>query len=106
MAYSASKWGLRGITKSAALEAGPFNINVNTVCPGMVEGPRFDRVCREHAKRLDITIEEARRRHAQDYALRRISTGEDVANAVVFLVSERSRQITGQDLAIDGGWVI
>ncbi len=106
MAYSASKWGLRGITKSVALEVGPFNINVNTVCPGMVEGPRFDRVCRENAKRLNIPVDEARRRHAQDYALRRISTGEDVANGVVFLVSERSRQITGQDLAIDGGWVI
>ena len=41
MAYSASKWGLRGITKSTALEAGPHNINVNCVCPGMVDGPRF-----------------------------------------------------------------
>ncbi len=106
MAYSASKWGLRGITKSVALEAGPFNINVNTICPGMVEGPRFDRVCRENAKRLNITIDAARRRHAQEYAMRRISTGEDVANAVIFLVSEHSRQITGQDLAVDGGWVI
>jgi NAD(P)-dependent dehydrogenase (short-subunit alcohol dehydrogenase family) len=72
----------------------------------MVEGPRFDRVCREMARRLDITVDEARRRHAEEYALRRISTGDDVANAVVFLVSERARQITGQDLAIDGGWVI
>lgn len=106
MAYSASKWGLRGITKSTALEVGPYNINVNTVCPGMVEGPRFDRVCHENAKQLGISIEEARRRHAEDYALRRISTGADVANAVVFLVSDRSRQITGQDLAVDGGWVI
>lgn len=106
MAYSASKWGLRGITKSVALEAGPFNVNVNNVCPGMVEGPRFDRVCRENAKRLGISVEEARRRHAEDYALRRISTGDDVANAVVFLASERARQITGQDLAVDGGWVI
>jgi NAD(P)-dependent dehydrogenase (short-subunit alcohol dehydrogenase family) len=106
MAYSASKWGLRGITKSAALEAGPYGININTVCPGMVEGPRFDRVCRENARRLGISVDEARRRHAQEYALRRVSTGEDVANAVVFLVSDRSRQITGQDLAVDGGWVI
>ncbi|HTT81726.1 MAG TPA: SDR family oxidoreductase [Stellaceae bacterium] len=106
MAYSASKWGLRGITKSVALEAGPYNINVNTVCPGMVDGPRFERVCREHATRLGITLAEARRRHAEDYALRRISTGEDVANAVLFLVSERARQITGQDIAVDGGWVI
>jgi 3-oxoacyl-[acyl-carrier protein] reductase len=106
MAYSASKWGLRGITKSAALEAGPYGVNINTVCPGMVEGPRFDRVCRENARRLGVSVEEARQRHAQEYALRRVSTGEDVANAVVFLVSERSRQITGQDLAVDGGWVI
>jgi NAD(P)-dependent dehydrogenase (short-subunit alcohol dehydrogenase family) len=41
MAYSASKWGLRGITKSMALEAGPFGINVNLVAPGMVDGERF-----------------------------------------------------------------
>ena len=41
MAYSASKWGLRGITKSMALEAGPFNVNVNCVEPGMVDGDRF-----------------------------------------------------------------
>ena len=43
-AYCASKWALRGLTKSAALEAGPFNVNINCVCPGMVEGDRFDRV--------------------------------------------------------------
>ena len=41
MAYSASKWGLRGITKSFALEVGQHNINVNCVAPGMVDGPRF-----------------------------------------------------------------
>ena len=41
MAHLASKWGLRGITKSMALEAGPFNVNVNCVAPGMVDGPRF-----------------------------------------------------------------
>jgi 3-oxoacyl-[acyl-carrier protein] reductase len=50
MAYSASKWGLRGITKSFALEVGQFNINVNCVAPGMVDGPRFrDKVCRDMA---------------------------------------------------------
>jgi len=105
-AYSASKWGLRGLTKSAALEAGPFNVNVNCVCPGMVEGPRFARVRAEMATRLGITPEEARARMAEEYALRRISTDEDVAGAVLFLASDRARQITGQDLAVDGGWVI
>jgi 3-oxoacyl-[acyl-carrier protein] reductase len=106
MAYSASKWGLRGITKAFALEAGPYNINVNSVCPGMVEGPRFDEVCSKKAARLGISVEEARRQHAEEYALKRVSTDQDVANAVLFFASDRSRQITGQDLPVDGGWVI
>ena len=60
MAYSASKWGLRGITKSFALEAGPYNINVNCVAPGMVDGPRFrEKVCANMATKLGITLEEA-----------------------------------------------
>jgi 3-oxoacyl-[acyl-carrier protein] reductase len=105
-AYSASKWALRGLTKSAALEAGPFNVNINCVCPGMVEGDRFDRVRSDMGRRLNIGPDEARERMAAEYALRRISTAEDIANAVLFLASDRSRQVTGQDLAVDGGWVI
>ncbi len=105
LAYSASKWGLRGITKSFALELGPYNINVNCVAPGMVDGPRFrDKVCREMAARLGITPEQAAERHAADYALRRVSTDADVANACLFLASDVSRQITGVDLPVDGGW--
>jgi 3-oxoacyl-[acyl-carrier protein] reductase len=107
MAYSASKWGLRGITKSFALEAGPYNINVNCVAPGMVDGPRFrDKVVPEMASRLGISHEEAFKRHADDYALKRVSTGEDVANACLFLASDVSRQITGVDLPVDGGWAL
>jgi NAD(P)-dependent dehydrogenase (short-subunit alcohol dehydrogenase family) len=106
MAYSASKWGLRGITKAFALELGPYNINVNDVCPGMVDGPRFRKVCEEMSRRLGIPLEEAMRRHAEEYALKRVSTDEDVANAVLFFASDVSRQITGQDIAVDGGWVI
>lgn len=106
LSYSSSKWGLRGLTKSFALEVGPDNINVNCVAPGMVDGPRFQSVCAEMAERLGITLDEARIKHAEDYALRRVSTDEDIANAVLFFASERSRQITGQDLAVDGGWVI
>jgi 3-oxoacyl-[acyl-carrier protein] reductase len=105
-AYSASKWGLRGLTKSAALEAGPYHVNINCVCPGMVEGDRFDRVSSDMGARLGISPEEARARMESEYALRRISTAEDVAGAVLFLASDAARQITGQDLAVDGGWVI
>jgi len=107
MAYSASKWGLRGITKSFALEVGPHNINVNCVAPGMVDGPRFrEKVCAEMAKRLGITIDEAMARHAADYALRRVTIDADVANACLFLASDVSRQITGVDLPVDGGWAM
>ena len=105
MAYSASKWGLRGITKSFALEVGQHNINVNYVAPGMVDGPRFrDKVCADMAKKLSITVEEAAERHAAEYALRRVTTDQDVANACLFFASDVSRQITGADLPVDGGW--
>jgi 3-oxoacyl-[acyl-carrier protein] reductase len=107
MAYSASKWGLRGITKSFALEVGPYNINVNCVAPGMVDGPRFrEKVCADMAKRLGISIEEAMERHAAEYALKRVTTDRDVANACLFLASDVSRQITGVDLPVDGGWAM
>jgi 3-oxoacyl-[acyl-carrier protein] reductase len=105
LAYSASKWGLRGITKSFALEVGQHNINVNNVAPGMVDGPRFrDKVCKTMAQKLGITEEEAAIRHAEDYALRRITVDEDVANACLFFASDVSRQITGADIPVDGGW--
>jgi NAD(P)-dependent dehydrogenase (short-subunit alcohol dehydrogenase family) len=107
MAYSASKWGLRGITKSFALEVGAYNINVNCVAPGMVDGPRFrDKVCTDMANKLGITVDEAVARHAADYALKRVTVDADVANACLFLASDASRQITGIDLPVDGGWAM
>jgi 3-oxoacyl-[acyl-carrier protein] reductase len=107
VAYSASKWGLRGITKSFALEVGPHNINVNCVAPGMVEGERFrGKVIPELAHRLGISEAEAVASYAQDYAMRRITEDADVANACLFLASDAARQITGIDLPVDGGWAM
>jgi 3-oxoacyl-[acyl-carrier protein] reductase len=107
VAYSASKWGLRGVTKSFALEVGQFNINVNCVAPGMVDGPRFrEKVCRDMALKLGITEAEAAERHAADYAMKRVTVDADVANACLFLASDVSRQITGVDLPVDGGWAM
>jgi 3-oxoacyl-[acyl-carrier protein] reductase len=107
MAYSASKWGLRGITKSMALEAGPFGINVNLVAPGMVDGERFrSKVVPTLAAKEGISEAEAVVRHAGEYALRRITVDEDVANACLFLASPVSRQITSVDLPVDGGWAM
>jgi len=95
------------LTKSFALEVGAHNINVNCVAPGMVDGPRFrDKVCAEMAKRDGISIAEAAERHAAEYALKRVTVDTDVANACLFLASDASRQITGIDLPVDGGWAM
>jgi 3-oxoacyl-[acyl-carrier protein] reductase len=95
------------MTKSFALEVGPYNINVNCIAPGMVDGPRFrDKVCANMATRLGISVDEAAERHAADYALKRLSSDVDVANACLFLASDASRQITGVDLPVDGGWAM
>lgn len=103
--YAASKWGLRGLTKSFAIEAGPHNININIVAPGMVDGERFrTKVIPAVMASEAISEEEAVARHAADYALGRISTGQDVAAACLFLASDLARQITGVDLPVDGGW--
>jgi len=103
--YAASKWGLRGLTKSIAVEGGAYNVNANIVAPGMVDGPRFrERVCPDMARRLGISEAEAAQRHADEYALGRISQPADVADACVFLASKRARQLTGVDLPVDGGW--
>ena len=105
MAYSASKWGLRGVTKSAALEAGPYNVNVNFVAPGMVDDDNYrHRFIPEAMLRFGLNEADAATRQAEEYALRRVSSGDDVANACLFLASDVSRQITGIDLPVDGGW--
>ncbi len=103
-AYSASKWAVRGITRTVALELGPHNINVNAVCPGIVDGPRMQKLCEEKARRRGWSVDEVYDEYVQDMALRRVTTAEDVANAVLFMASDESRQITGQHIAVDGGW--
>jgi len=105
-AYSAAKWGLRGLTKSAALDAAAFGVTVNCVCPGVIEGPQFDKVSQEFAESAGMSEAQARVQMANAYPLRRISNADDVAAAVVFLCGSGARQITGQDLAVDAGWTI
>lgn len=104
--YSTSKWALRGLTKSAALEAGPHGIRVNVVCPGSVEGPRFENVLNATAARLSRTYDEVRGIYEGNCAMRRISTDEDIAAATVFMASDRARNITGQELIVDAGSVL
>ena len=102
--YSASKWAVRGITRTVALELGKYNINVNAVCPGIVETPRMMKLCEAKAKKRGWTVEQVYDEYVQDMALKRVTTGQDIANAVLFVASEDARQITGQEITVDGGW--
>jgi len=103
-AYSSSKWAVRGFTRTVALEVGPHGINVNCVAPGIVGGDRMDRLCREKARKRGWTPEQVYDEYLQEMALRRVTTAEDVANAVCFLCTDDSRNMTGQCLTVDGGW--
>jgi NAD(P)-dependent dehydrogenase (short-subunit alcohol dehydrogenase family) len=103
-AYSASKWAVRGVTRTVALDVGEYGINVNVVCPGIVHTPRMDKLCEEKAKKRGWTFDQVYQEYVDDMALRRVTTPQDVANAVLFLASEESRQFTGKELAVDGGW--
>lgn len=98
-AYMASKEGIAGITKNLALEAAPYGIRVNAVCPGIIETTlSFDQGGKESAARQEWFT-----RFSQRIPLRRVGQPEDVAAAVAFLASEDARHITGAQLLIDGG---
>lgn len=103
-AYSSSKWGVRGLTRTVALEVGEHNINCNVVCPGIVHTPRMEKLCHEKARVRGWTYEQVYEEYVQDMALKRVTMPQDIANAVLFLASDDARNITGQELAVDGGW--
>jgi len=103
-AYSSSKWALRGFTRTVALEVGPHNINVNALHPGIVAGDRMDKLCREKGKKRGWTPEQVHQEYVNEMALRRVTTSQDIANAVLYLASDDSKNMTGQSVTVDGGW--
>lgn len=105
-AYSASKWGVRGLTRTAALDAGEYNINVNAIMPGIVQTPRMEKLCRVKAEKRGWTYEQVYEEYVGEMALRRVTTPEDIANAVVFLACDDSKNMTGQEMVICGGWAV
>lgn len=94
--YCASKAGLLGLTRSAALELGPSNVNVNAVAPGYIRTTRL--TSGVPAEILDTARERA--------VLGRLGDPQDVANVVVFLCSEYARHITGAVIPVDGGHLL
>ena len=90
-AYPASKWGLRGVSRSACTELGPLGIRVNTIFPGAMAAP------------MTATPQAFIDRLLEDIPLGRAGAAEDVAPLVVFLISDESSWISGAEIAVDGG---
>ena len=103
-AYSSSKWAVRGLTRTIALDAGEHNVNVNVVCPGIVHTPRMDKLCEEKARVRGWTFDQVYAEYVAEMALKRVTECQDVADLVLFLASDESRNITGQEYTVDGGW--
>jgi len=96
------RWGIVGFTKTLSIELGPDGIRVNAIQPGMVEGPRVERVMREKAEALGMPYEDLHARALQRISLRRGVTAEDIAALVVFPVDDGGRNISGQAIPVDG----
>ena len=102
--YSASKWAVRGFTRTLALELGPHDITVNDVCPNVTNGARMEKIVATKAARIGKTPDEVYADFAGQTALGRFVEEEDIANAIDFLVSDGARNITGHDVPVDAGW--
>lgn len=90
--YAASKAGLINFTKASALELGSKNIRVNSICPGLTD-----------RQNLDKDWPQGVQNWLKNVPLKRLGTGEDIANAALFLVSDAASFITGANLIVDGG---
>jgi meso-butanediol dehydrogenase/(S,S)-butanediol dehydrogenase/diacetyl reductase len=101
--YVASKFGVVGLTQAMAFELAPFNITVNSVCPGFVATPMQERELSWEAELKGTTPQEVKESWIADTPLSRLQKPEDVAEAVGFLLSSKARFITGEALSVNGG---
>jgi 3alpha(or 20beta)-hydroxysteroid dehydrogenase len=92
IAYSATKWALRGMTKAAAIDLAPRKIRVNSIHPGPID-----------TDMLKVRTPEQNARRLQLVPMKRMGTAAEVADLVLFLLSGESGYITGAEVAIDGG---
>jgi NAD(P)-dependent dehydrogenase (short-subunit alcohol dehydrogenase family) len=105
-AYAASKHGVLGLTKVAALEAAASGVTVNAVCPGYVDTPMLQDGIRRIVEKTGLAAEEARRRLEDTSPQKRLYTVEEVSALVLFLCGPAARGVNGQALSVDGGTVV
>lgn len=101
--YSASKWGVRGLTQAAAMEWAQYGITVNAYCPGIVGTAMWDLIDEKLAEHEGLQKGQAIEKYSDLIHLGRVSVPEDVAHYVSYLASGGSDYMTGQSVMIDGG---
>lgn len=97
--YSTAKAGLQGMTRTLAIELGPFNINVNAVAPGFVETA----MTQATAQRVGVEFDDFKKAATEQIPLRRTGVPDDVANVIAFLVDDQASYVSGQVIYVDGG---
>lgn len=97
--YSTAKAGLQGLTKTLAIELGPFGVTANAIAPGFIETA----MTKATAERIGTTIEEMRAAVAGAVPVRRGGVPDDIANTAAFFAAEEAGYITGQVIYVDGG---
>lgn len=102
LAYSTSKWGIIGFTKTLSMELGAFDIRVNAILPGAVDGERVQRVLQARADAMNISIEEVTQNALANQSLKQFVNPKHIADLCVFLASDSASSISGQILPIDG----
>jgi NAD(P)-dependent dehydrogenase (short-subunit alcohol dehydrogenase family) len=103
--YAASKGAVISLTKTAAQQLGPHNINVNAVCPGIVRTAMWREINRVIAEKEGSSPDEIERVKLETVPIRRANEPEDIAAMVVFLASPSARNVSGQSFNVDGGLV-
>lgn len=101
--YSAAKWGVVGYTRSLSVEAGPDNVRVNAIQPGVVEGERINRVIEAKARATGISFEEQKAISLKGVSMHRMVSPYDIAHMALYLASDLGRNITGQAISVCAG---
>jgi NAD(P)-dependent dehydrogenase (short-subunit alcohol dehydrogenase family) len=100
--YAAAKWAVIGLTKSLAIELGPFGVTANAVCPGSVSGDRMDRVIAAEASARGVTTEAVEAEYTLAQSIARFVDPQEIADMCAFLASPQARMVSGQVIAVDG----
>jgi NAD(P)-dependent dehydrogenase (short-subunit alcohol dehydrogenase family) len=102
--YGGTKGAIIALTRALAWELAPLGIRVNSISPGSVETPMLLGDVEIEAKRLGVSMEKIRKERSDIGALHRWANPEEIAEAILYLASDKSSYVTGTDLLVDAGW--